>query len=355
MDMNLIASYFRMRNGLETAEDWETRKVVCHQCNKEVQARNLTLHLNTQHNIYPQTSVDADLLVDRPSVIYRARVPNWKGKLECPVPGCLGELRDSYNLRRHFRDLHPKDDIIIAADGRRLPRCPFCRLQSRTESAARHENSGACQLGAQKNTQREAAITSALALRREFTVGEGNTIQVLERVEVFKYLGRLLAQDDDDVQAIRNQIRKARGTWARIGQVLTGENTPPRVSAKFYKAIIQSVLLYGSETWNVTGTALKQLEGFHIRAAYRMARINKPKRGSNNTWTYPRSKDVLEECGLETIDTYIKKRRDTIAQYVATQPIFSQCLDGEQRRGSMPRQWWWEQPMSLDDDDADVP
>jgi hypothetical protein len=67
---------------------------------------------------------------------------------------------------------------------------------------------GTCQLRAQKNTQREAAITSALALRREFTVGEGNTIQVLERVKVFKYLGRLLAQDDDDVQAIRNQIGK---------------------------------------------------------------------------------------------------------------------------------------------------
>jgi hypothetical protein len=80
-----------------------------------------------------------------------------------------------------------------------------------------------------------------------------------------QYLGRLLAQDDDNIQAIRNQIRKARGTWARIGQVLTGENTPPRVSGKFYKAIIQSVLLYESETWNITGTALKQLEGFHIR------------------------------------------------------------------------------------------
>ncbi len=114
------------RDGNERAEDWETRKVVCHQCNKEVQARNLTLHLNTQHNIYPQTSVDADLLADRPSVVYRARVPNWKGKLGCPVPGCLGELRDSYNLRRHFRDLHPKDEVIITADGRRLPRCPFC-------------------------------------------------------------------------------------------------------------------------------------------------------------------------------------------------------------------------------------
>ena len=348
------ASYFRMKNNNNmSAEDWESREVVCHQCNKTVQARNLTLHLNTQHNIYPQTLVDEDLLEERPAIIYRARPPNHRGKFECPVPGCLGELRDSYNLRRHFRDLHPKDDVIIHSDGRRLPRCPYCRLQSRIASAGRHEFSDACNLGAMKNTQREAAITSALALRREFTVGEGEDIQVLEKVEVFKYLGRLLAQDDDDVQAIRNQIRRARGTWARLGQVLKGENTSPRVSASFYKAIIQSVLLYGSETWNVTKTALKQLEGFHIRAAYRMAIINKPKRGSNNTWTYPRTKDVLEECGLETIDTYIQKRRDTIAQYIATRPIYIDCTGGEQRRGSMPRQWWWEQPMNIDDVDAD--
>ena len=73
------ASYFRMKNGIESAEDWETCKVVCYQCTKEVQARNLTLHLNTQHNIYPQTTVDADLLVDQPSVTFQARVPNWKG------------------------------------------------------------------------------------------------------------------------------------------------------------------------------------------------------------------------------------------------------------------------------------
>ncbi len=52
---------------------------------------------------------------------------------------------------------------------------------------------------------------------------------------VFKYLGRLLAQDDDDIQAIRAQLRKARATWARVGQVLRAENAPPRVAAKFYK------------------------------------------------------------------------------------------------------------------------
>ena len=105
--------------------------------------------------------------------------------------------------------------------------------------------SEACVIGVQWNRQREAAVTSALALRRTFTVGEdGEEMQVLEQVEVFKYLGRLLAQDNDDVQASRNQLWKARGTWARLGQVLQAKNTKPRIAAKFYKAVIQSVLLW---------------------------------------------------------------------------------------------------------------
>jgi hypothetical protein len=55
------------------------------------------------------------------------------------------------------------------------------------------------------------------------------------------------------------------------------ENTLPKVSAKFYKADVQSVILYGSKTWNLLTTALARLEGFHIRAAYRMAEKHKPK------------------------------------------------------------------------------
>jgi len=111
---------------------------------------------------------------------------------------------------------------------------------------------------------------------------------------VFKYLGRLLAQDDDDVQAVRQQIRKARGTWAHVGQMLRGENAKPRVAAKFYKAVVQSVLLYGSETWKLTETVLAWLEGFHIHAAYRMARKHKPRKGLFGNWIYPSTKDVLK-------------------------------------------------------------
>ncbi len=71
-------------------------------------------------------------------------------------------------------------------------------------------------------------------------------------MEVFKYLGRMMAQDDDDIQAVRSQLRKARATWARVGQVLRSENVTPFVAARFYQAIVQAILLYGSETWVLT-------------------------------------------------------------------------------------------------------
>ena len=147
---------------------------------------------------------------------------------------------------------------------------------------------------------------------------------------------------------MRQQIRKARGTWARVGQVLRGENAAPRVAAKFYKAVVQSVLLYGSETWNLTETVLARLEGFHIRAAYRMARVHKPRKGLFGNWIYPSTKDVLKECGLHSVKEYINTRRATIAMYVVNRPIFRECQEGERRRGSMPRRWWWEQELGLD-------
>ena len=66
-------------------------------------------------------------------------------------------------------------------------------------------------------------MASALALRQQFSV-QGD---MLERVKVFKYLGCLMSQDDDDIQAICTQMQKARATWAHIGQVLWSENVLP--------------------------------------------------------------------------------------------------------------------------------
>ncbi len=173
-------------------------------------------------------------------------------------------------MRQHFRDIHPTDLVKVPKEGR-LDRCKRCGMQVHP-LYPRHRLSKECQVGVERRQQREMAVTAALALRQQFTI-HGD---VLERVEVYKYLGWMMAQDNDDTQAVRAQLWKARATWARVEKVLQGENTPPTVAAKFYLAIIQAILLYGSETWVISPQAMAQLEGFHIRAAWRMAQKHKP-------------------------------------------------------------------------------
>jgi len=306
-----------------------------------MRARSLSRHLADQHQIYQQQVVAEELLNRREGAVYR--VPLGLGKLKCPFPLCKGELANGYTMRWHFRDLHLLDYVVVGKEGY-YHRCQRCGMQVDPTHPA-HIYTEECWVGTARRHQRDIAVQSALALHQQFTV-HGD---VLERVEVFQYLGRLLLQDDDDIQAMRSQLCKARGTWSQIGQVLRRENAPPRVSAKFYKAIVQSVLLYGSETWVLSPAAMARLEGFHIRAAYRMAKEHVPQRGPNLQWVYPSSEAVLEDCGMHTIQHYINVQRETIAKYVVGRSILAECQGADRRRGLVPRRWWWEQRMCLDD------
>jgi hypothetical protein len=271
-------SYRRMMIGRVTASEWNSRNVECYQCGNEVKASSLSRHLLDVHDIYQQTVVAEELLELRPPVLYMVSTGLHARGLPCPYPQCLGRLGNGWNMRRHFRDIHPLDLVMVPKEGR-YARCERCGMQV-NPIYPRHQYSKECQVGVERRKQHETAISSALALRRQFTI-HGD---VLEHIEVFKYLGRMMAQNNDDIQAIRAQLRKARATWACVGQVLRSENASPSIAARFYQAIVQAILLYGSKTWVISRTTLARLEGFHIRAAYRMAKTNKPKRGPGNVW-----------------------------------------------------------------------
>ena len=64
----------------------------------------------------------------------------------------------------------------------------------------------------------------------------------------FKYLGRMLAMDDNDFPAMRRNLKKARGTWYRLSHVLDKESVPGPVAGISYQAVAASQLLCGSET-----------------------------------------------------------------------------------------------------------
>ena len=42
---------------------------------------------------------------------------------------------------------------------------------------------------------------------------------------------------------------KARKSWGQLSSILSREGADKRVLVKFFKAVVQAVLLFGEETW----------------------------------------------------------------------------------------------------------
>ena len=68
----------------------------------------------------------------------------------------------------------------------------------------------------------------------------------IRAVTVFKYLGRVLTNTDDDWPAVAGNIRKARANWGRLARILGREGADLKVTRSFYTAVTQQVLLFGA-------------------------------------------------------------------------------------------------------------
>ena len=212
----------------------------------------------------------------------------------CPVLGCMGTSTRPWNMRRHFAYRHPWDLVEVPEEGL-LPQCKECSMPTSDYAFQIGHLQSATYIGVgEQRRQHQRSAGAVVAQVREFRIyGD-----VLKWVEAFKDLGRWLSQDDTNARALRAQLNKARRCWARVGRVLRSENASPRICGKFYNAVVQAVLLYGSETWTVSPALLARLEGFHIRSCYRMASEHRPQKEPGGRWVYPASEDVVKACGL---------------------------------------------------------
>ena len=230
-------------------KEWDKREVVCSECDKTMKASSLTNHLEGVHGVYRSKIINKDLIVeDREPVDYVAETfTNW---FHCPVEGCNYGLNNGltvtpYSLCRHFGYQHFPDNICIPHKDN-YPRCNICDMQASagTINSERHRNSKTCEEGHRRKLQRKAYRCSALSLDKKFTAYG----RELEMVEFFKYLGRILTYDNNDIQDVRSNLNKARTFWRQISNVLRSENMSLKVCGMFYKVTIQAVLLYESKS-----------------------------------------------------------------------------------------------------------
>ena len=64
----------------------------------------------------------------------------------------------------------------------------------------------------------------------------------------FKYLGRVLSAAYDVCPVVIQDLTKAQAVWRIMARILSMEGLRPRVFRFFFKAVFQSVFLFGAYT-----------------------------------------------------------------------------------------------------------
>ena len=195
--------YANYKSPTETFADRKRRRVDCEVCGTSLAPGSYQSHLESQHDLFYSMVLQLDIVVDCPPVVYRAIESLGAGTYFCPVPHCIGKGSTKWALRRHF--------VVLPSEGT-VPflRCKRCRMQTDVGTLYRkHQRTWLCHVGWEWRKQHEAAEAARIALARTFTAYRED----LERVEVFKYLGRLLTYDNNDSQAMRLNLKKACNSW----------------------------------------------------------------------------------------------------------------------------------------------
>ena len=168
-----------------------------------------------------------------------------------------------------FSYRHPWESIVILEDGNKLfPRCPQCNMFVPQEALNRaHPTSEMYWGGTERKRRRLVAEDTEERTERVFL----EYWKALLAVHLFKYLGRMLSSSDNNWTEVEQNLRRVQGKWGRLAKIFGREGADRRTAGKFYVAVVQVVILSGSEKWLLNLWMNKYLEGFHHRAVWGMA------------------------------------------------------------------------------------
>ena len=353
----------RYDDTLPTYRARKLAKVECSLCHKNMTDQYLPTHMRDIHHVLPPREV-AGTIVHEPvfsllrprkrprivpppatdsspacsDIVYRINVPSMTCPISCPVPHCPTTLHSRYNTQIHFCTRHPSVRLEYTTPGA-LFQCPHCGLFM-SSLPANHHTSQFCQRYSRRRLLLDNERLQQDALMARFYVGDLE----IEIVRLFQYLGRIICDDDSDDVAAYTQLKKARACWGRLGAILRSDGASPTTMGKFWKTILQAVLLYGSETWVISRRCLRRLIAFQARCARYMARRH-IRQLPDGHWEHPPTAEVLADCKMHPLPTYINRRRHTLLTHYAMEHSASYAACKDLPTTPLRRQLWW----NLDD------
>ena len=103
---------------------------------------------------------------------------------------------------------------------------------------------------------------------------------------------------DNDWQEVVRNLAKARAECQSLMRILSREGASPRISGFFFKSVVQSVLIFGAETWVITPCMGRVLGGSQEQVA-RLLTGRLLRRWHDKKRYYTSAAAAREEAGLE--------------------------------------------------------
>ena len=122
-------------------------------------------------------------------------------------------------------------------------------------------------------------------------------------------------------------------------RTLIREGARPWVSGFFFKASVQLVLIFGADTGVATPHMGRVLGGFQDQVA-RQLPVRILRRRIDRKWEYTLEDAARAEVGFELMEIYIRRRQNTVAQYIATKSILDLFEAAERNHGAMVGMQW---------------
>jgi len=135
-------------------------------------------------------------------------------------------------------------------------------------------------------------------MSQQISLGNG---QSLECVEKFCYLGDMIAAGGGAGEASRARVRSGWAKFKELAPILTSRGASLKVKGKVYRACVQSVLVYGSETWPVKVEDMQRLERTERMMVSWMCGVSLKSRMS--------SKKLNARLGIEAISEIVRRGR----------------------------------------------
>src|SRR5260221_7441192 len=125
---------------------------------------------------------------------------------------------------------------------------------------------------------------------KELLLGEEGK---LEYVDWFCYLGDMVGNGGGAEEASRTRVRCAWGKFRELSPILTLRGVSLKLKGNIYRACVQKVIMYGSETWAMKVEDLRRLERVERMMVRWMCGVTLKDRKTNE--------ELLRRLGIECV------------------------------------------------------